>query len=394
MNECKSYIDKEETISLLKELVSINSINPSLVKGAPGEKEIAEFIGNYMKDLGLDSRILEIEKNRYNSVGIIKGEGGEGAQNLLLLGHMDTVGIDNMEIDPFTPNVKGKKLYGRGSFDMKSGIAAILASAKAIVDAGIHLKGDLILGLVADEEYASIGTDHLVKNLKADGAIMAEASNFMITIAHKGFVWAEINTKGVAAHGSDFQSGVDAITKMGKVLTEFEDLGSTKFKQMVHPLVGIPSMHASFISGGLGLSTYPDKCSLQLERRTIPGESLESVKEEIESIFQKLSEEDTKFSKEYSIIFDRNPMEVSPKEKVVQALKKSVIDIVGKEPKYVGSGGWMDTQILTDAGIPAIAFGGSGQGAHGPVEYVKIDSMVKTAQVFERLIPEFCGIVK
>ena len=264
MNPAKSHIDKSEIFGLLKDLIRINSVNPSLVEGAPGEEEIANFIADYMKEIGLEMHIEEIETGRPNVVGVLKGSGN--GPILLLNGHMDTVGIDYMEIDPLNPVVKDGKLYGRGSFDMKGGLAAILAAAKAVSDSGEKIHGDLVVAAVCDEEYRSIGTDRLVETIKADAAIVAEPTELQIVVAHKGFAWIDIETRGIAAHGSRPEEGVDAITKMGKFLVELENLQKGILQQRQHELVGSPSVHASIIHGGRELSTYPDHCKLQIEK--------------------------------------------------------------------------------------------------------------------------------
>ncbi|MHA2213831.1 MAG: M20/M25/M40 family metallo-hydrolase, partial [Candidatus Thorarchaeota archaeon] len=257
-----SIVDRTKTIDLLKNLVKINSVNPSLVDGAPGEVEIAELLSDYMQSIGLRTQIDEVKPGRPNVVGVLEGE-GEGP-SLLLNGHTDTVGIDYMDIDPFDPVVEDGNLYGRGAFDMKGGLAAIIAAAKAVADSGEQLKGSLVVAAVCDEEYASIGTEKLMEHIKVDAAIVGEPTELNILIAHKGFSWVQITTKGVAAHGSQHETGVDAIAMMGRVLRELEIL-QERLTTKTHGLVGYPTLHASIIEGGRELSTYPDTCTLKIE---------------------------------------------------------------------------------------------------------------------------------
>ena len=214
MAKSRSCVAESEMIGLLKELVRINSVNPTLVPGAPGEVEIAEYIADYLRSAGLDTRTEEVEPGRVNVVGVLEGSGG--GPTLMLNGHTDTVGIDYMEIDPLDPVVKEGRMYGRGTFDMKGGLAAILSATKAVADSGEELGGDLVVAAVCDEEYASIGTERVVEQVRADAAIVGEPTEFQILVAHKGFAWVDIETRGIAAHGSAWQIGVDAIARWAR----------------------------------------------------------------------------------------------------------------------------------------------------------------------------------
>jgi acetylornithine deacetylase len=388
LKKTKSHIDESGTVELLKALIRINSVNPSLVKGAPGEAEITEYIAEFMREIGLATRVDEIAPGRPNVIGILKGSGS--GPTLLLNGHTDTVGSDYMEIAPYDPIVKAGKLFGRGAHDMKSGLTTILAAAKAIIESGITLQGDLIIAAVCDEEYASIGTDHLMEKVTADAAIVGEPTELQIVVAHKGFAWIDVETRGVAAHGSLPELGVDAITKMGKILVELETLQDEMFLQKGHALIGPPSIHASVIQGGHELSTYPDYCKLQVERRMIPGEELRDVDAEIKSILTSLSENDPKFDGSYHITFYRGPMEVSPDEKICQVLYQNIMEITGNKPQFVGDAAWMDSEIIWKKGIPTVNFGPRGIGSHAAMEYVELESVLDAARILERTIVQFC----
>ncbi|UCD45196.1 MAG: ArgE/DapE family deacylase, partial [Candidatus Bathyarchaeota archaeon] len=307
-----SKVHESGTIRLLQDLIRINSVNPSLVPGAPGENEIAEYIAGFMKEIGLEPELEEVKPGRSNVVAVMSGSGG--GPTLMLNGHTDTVGADYMEIDPFNPVIKDGLMYGRGAVDMKGGLAAILASVKSVVDSGLELKGDLVMAAVCDEEYASIGTERVVDRYRADAAIVGEPTDLDIEVAHKGFAWIDIETRGVAAHGSAWQLGVDAIAKMGKVQIGLERLQDEVLMKKQHALVGPPSVHSSIIEGGRELSTYPDSCKLQVERRLIPGEKLGDVEDELRELLSSISDIDPKFDASSEITFFRGPMEVSPKE--------------------------------------------------------------------------------
>jgi len=384
----KPNIDREALTQTLKDMVSIDSVNPSLVKGAAGETEIADYLQNWMKALGLETKRYDVEPGRPNVVGVLRGTGG--GKTLLLNGHTDTVGVDYMTIDPFNPVTKDGRLYGRGSFDMKGGLAASMAAVKAVVDDGTRLKGDVILAAVCDEEYASIGTERLMKETTADAAIVGEFTAGNIQVAHKGFAWINVETHGVAAHGSLHRIGVDAIAKMGHVLIGLEALGQL-LEETEHPLVGPGSVHASIIEGGSELSTYPANCKLQLERRLIPGEERDDVDEEMTSLIKSLEEGDPKFNSDYTITFYRGPMEIDPDEEICRVLKEGSEKLLGKTPRYVGGTGWMDTQIIYSKGIPAVAHGPIGYGAHAKEEWVDLQSVYETALVHGYAIKKFCG---
>lgn len=389
MSKAGTYVDRSETVELLKHLVRINSVNPTLVEGAPGEAEIAEHVAEFLRGIGLETQVEEVEPGRPNAVGVLKGSGG--GPTLMLNGHMDTVGIEYMEIDPLNPVVKDGRMYGRGTYDMKGGLAAILSATKAVVDSGAELRGDVIVAAVCDEEYASIGTEKLVEDVRADAAIVGEPTELQILVAHKGFAWIDVETRGVAAHGSLWEVGVDAIAKMGKVQVGLECLQDEALIKKRHKLVGPPSVHASIIQGGRELSTYPDHCKLQVERRLIPGETMDEVDAEMSGLLASIGEEDPKFDGGYEITFFRGPMEVSPDEEICHILRRCSLEVIGEEPRFVGGTGWLDTQIIWEHGTSVVAFGPSGSGAHAAVEYVEIDSVIYNAMILERVIPSLCG---
>ena len=385
-----SHIDEKALVELLKDLIRIDSVNPSLVPGAAGEAEIAGFISDWMEDLGLETRLYDVEPGRPNVVGVLKGAGG--GRSLILNGHTDTVGVDYYEGDPFNPVVKDGHLHGRGSIDMKGGLAATMAAVKALIDSGAELKGDVILAAVCDEEYASIGTEALVKEYTADAAIVGEPTGGHVLVAHKGFAWVDVVTHGVAAHGSSFKVGVDAIVKMGKVLIGLEALGQLLLEE-THPLVGPGSVHASIIEGGSELSTYPASCRLQLERRLIPGENRDTVEKEMKDMLQSIGESDPKFRADHRVTFYRDPMEVSPDEPICRALVEGSAKTLGFKPLFTGGSGWLDTQIMTEKGVPSVSHGPLGYGAHAKEEWVDLKSVFDVARVQEYAVKAFCGLV-
>lgn len=382
-------IDGKELLEILQQMIRIESVNPTLVGEGSGESEIARYIGRCLSYAGIEVKFQEIGPGRTNVIGICKGTGG--GRSVMLNGHTDTVGIGGMDIEPLNPVYHDGRVYGRGSLDMKSGLAAMIMAVKSIVRAGVMLKGDVILAFVADEEYASKGTEALVKEYPADAAIICEPTNLDIGIAHKGFAWTRVEVFGRAAHGSRPGEGIDAIAKAGKLLVEVENLGNNILAQKSHPLLGLPSIHASLITGGTELSTYPNYCRVELERRTIPGETCETVKDEMKCLIDKISSADKQFKAGFDVFFHRPPLEIPENEPIVQALIKAHHDIFNKSPKLIGFSGWMDSAILAEAGIPTAIFGPGGEGLHASVEYVDFDTVLATAKILSGTIVNFCN---
>ena len=383
-------IDQKALSDLLRKMIAIESINPGLSDQGSGESVIAEMLGDYMLTMGLEVEYQEPEPGRKNVIGIWKGIGG--GKSLLLNGHLDTVGTDGMTIPPFLPEVREGRIYGRGSMDMKSGVAAQIVSVKTLQDAGIRLKGDVLITCVADEENLSIGTEALVRDYRADAAIVTEPTNLDIVVAHKGFVWARIEIAGKAAHGSRPEEGVDAIIKAGKLLVELDKLEHQILPLKSHPLLGRASLHASLIRGGTAISVYPDNCIIDLERRTLPGEDSQTAEKELKDVLKSLKAQDPQFDGKVNIRFERSPMAVPVESEIVQTLSHSFRQRMNHPPKHAGIAFWTDAGLLNDAGIPTVVFGPGGKGLHAAVEYVEFDSVVKTAEILTDTLAGFCGI--
>ncbi len=375
-----------EIVELLQQLVAIDSINPDLVPGGAGEEKIARFVADWFERAGLEVVWDEPAPGRPNVIGIARGTGG--GRSLLLNAHMDTVGVEGME-RPHDPYIQDNRLYGRGAYDMKGGLAAIMAAGAAAKKRG--LRGDVIVTAVADEEYASIGTSSIVKKWHADAAIVTEPTELHICTAHKGFVWLDVETEGVAAHGSRPDLGVDAIVKMGKVLLGLEELDRSLRAAPSHRLLGSGSVHASLIQGGQELSSYPRHCSLGVERRTIPGETLQKVESEIPRICEQIAATDPTFKATVKTSMVRDPFEVSLDEPIVRAVLRQATAILGHQPGEIGQTGWMDSALLSAAGIPAVVFGPGGEGAHAVVEWSNLEHVERCAEILAAVAEEFCA---
>jgi acetylornithine deacetylase len=375
-----------QTTELLRQLVAIDSINPDLVQGGAGEQKIAHFVANWFERAGLDVVWDEAAPGRPNVIGIAWGTGG--GRSLLLNAHMDTVGVVGME-RPHDPYIRDNRLYGRGAYDMKGGLAAIMAAGAAAKKRG--LRGDVIVTAVADEEYASIGTSSIVKRWRTDAAIVTEPTELNICTAHKGFAWLDVETEGIAAHGSRPDLGVDAIVKMGKVLVGLEELDRSLRAAPSHRLLGSGSVHASLIQGGQELSSYPKHCLLSVERRTVPGETLQKVETELPGIFERIAATDSTFKARVKTSMVREPFEVSLDEPIVRTVQSKATAILGREPGEIGQTGWMDSALLSAAGIPTVVFGPGGEGAHAVVEWSNLEHVERCAEILAAVAEEFCA---
>ena len=370
---------------LLSDLVAINSINPDLVPGSPGEGEIAHFIAEWLTEAGLEVELHESIKGRPNVIGIARGTGG--GRTLTLNGHMDTVGVAGMS-NGHQPRIENGRLYGRGAYDMKGGlVACMLAIAEARKQ---DLRGDVIFTGVIDEEYASVGTMDLAKRFHADGAIVAEFTELQLILAHRGFVWLDVETIGKAAHGSRPDLGVDAIVKMGKMLTEMESLDLRLRSNPTHPLLESGSLHASLIQGGQELSSYPERCLLSVERRTLPGETPESVEGELRAIVERLQSSDSSFHAVVRRGIDRAPLETAEDVDIVQTIQAASVKLLNRPLPIAGVPFWTDAAILSAAGIPSVLLGPAGSGAHAVEEWVELASVKTCAEIYLETAMEFC----
>lgn len=374
-----------ETTELVRQLVAINSVNPDLVPGGAGEGEIARFVASWLKSAGLDVTMQNIIPGRSNVIGVARGTGG--GRSLLLNAHMDTVGVEGME-RPHAPVIEGKRLYGRGAYDMKGGLAAIMAAGAAVRQD--KLRGDVIIAAVIDEEYASLGTSALVTAVRADAAIITEPTDLEICVAHKGFVWFEVETEGIAAHGSLPDRGLDAIVKMGKVLVGLEALDTRLRATPGHHLVGTSSVHASLIEGGQELSSYPQSCRLRIERRTIPGEMRAAVEAEASALLTQIATTDPTFKASLKTLLARNPFEIAFEAPIVQTVTRHAQTLLGRKLDATGAMGWMDSALLSEAGIPTVIFGPGGAGAHAAVEWSDLEQVEQATKVLTRVAREFC----
>ena len=375
----------DDLTALLADLVAIDSVNPSLVPGGAGEREAAAYVERWARDAGLQAERLEATPGRPSV--LVRAPGAGGGRTLLLCGHLDTVTVEGMA-DPHAPRRAGDRLYGRGAYDMKAGVAAALIAAREASRRG--LAGDVVVAAVADEEHASLGVQEALAGVRADAAVVTEPTELEVLVAHKGFVWSEVEVTGRAAHGSRPHLGVDAIVKMGPVLTALGALDDALAAQE-HPLLGRGSVHASVIRGGLELSSIPASCTLQVERRTLPGETAADVEGELAALLDRCRAADPALQVAQRTLLVRDPFEVEAEAEIAALVREAAAAVLGTRPALAGGSFWADSAFIAAAGIPTVLFGPRGEGAHASEEWVSVSSTQAVAQVLAEVATRFCA---
>ena len=389
---------------LLSDLVSIDSINPELATGGVGEQAMAEYVSAWLTDHGVANYMHTVVPNRSNVIAKVPGTGG--GKTLLLNGHMDTVGVSGYK-NPHLPRIENGRMYGRGAYDMKCGVAACMLAMVEI--AALRLRGDVIFTAVVDEEFAGAGTMDVAKRIHADAAIVTEPTELNLVIAHKGFVWADIEVHGRAAHGSRPQLGIDANAKLGHVLVAIEKLDHQMRVNPTHPLLGSGTIHSSKVHGGTELSSIAGSALVQIERRTIPGETVAFVTQELQALLDECAQHDPEFSATLRTTLALEPLETNVDEPIVQLILKHGAGVLGAKPEVtgvsfwtdaaslahapliVGGPGWTDAASLDQVGITSVLFGPRGAGAHSTDEWVELESVRQCIEIYVAVAREYCA---
>lgn len=371
-----------DPVALTQSLVAIDSRNPDLVPGGPGEAAVAAHLAEVLSEWGFAVSVQEVAPGRSNVLARI---GPSGKTPLILNGHLDVVGTENMVHEPFAPDIRGERIYGRGSTDMKSGIASMCVAAARAATRGA-LSSEIIIAAVCDEEFASLGTRTLLANgLQASGAIVTEPTRLAVCTGHRGFAWIRIDFAGHAAHGSRYDIGVDAIMHAGLLLTAMDRFDRNNFSLRAHPLLGRPSVHASMIEGGSGWSTYPESCALRIERRTVPGETGESVKAEFELMCREIQRERSDFHANVTLELYQPASDLAVDAPLTLAIASALEKELLPAP-IEGLSCWTDAALFNAAGIPALCFGpGDIALAHSAEEWVTLSDIHHATAVLERV---------
>ena len=368
--------------ALTSALVRIDSRNPSLAPGAAGEGAVAHALAGVLRAWGATVELVESSAGR---PCVVARYGTAGERSLMLNGHLDTVGVEHMVHAPWDAHEANGRLYGRGSTDMKAGVASMCAAA-ARAAAGT-LAGEVVITAVTDEEFESAGTRTLLaRGVRASVAIVTEPTRLAICPAHRGFAWVEVTVHGRAAHGSRYDVGVDAIRGAALVLAELDVFEERELTTHRHPLLGHASLHAATIEGGIGWSTYPDRCVLRIERRTLPGETPAQALAEVEDACARVRATRAALRTSCRLVLAQAPSDVSIDAPVVRALHDALA-AAGEPVTIEGMSAWTDAALLNAAGIPAICFGPGDIGlAHAAEEYVALDEIDRATVVLEHFI--------
>jgi acetylornithine deacetylase len=379
-------IPRGDAVALARALIQIDSRNPTLAPDSPGEGDCARTLASVLDDWGFSVHLMEGVPGRPNVVARI---GPADAPALMLNGHLDVVGVEGMVHEPFSAEIRNGRIYGRGSADMKGGLAAICAAAA--MGASSKSKRQILVTAVVDEEYASLGMRALLAaGIRAEEAIITEPTRLAVCPAHRGFAWFDVELTGRAAHGSRYDLGVDAITHAGLLLAELDRLEKTRHASPTHPLLGRGSLHASTIEGGVGMSTYPELCNLAIERRTIPGESVQKATREIMDACARVKSDRPEFDARVTLSTAQLPSDVPVDAPIMRRLVGAV-EREGIPVRIEGLSAWTDAALLNEAGIPTVCFGpGDIALAHAAEEFVPIDDIERATTVLARIVGEWC----
>jgi acetylornithine deacetylase len=383
-----SAVPAGDARALARTLVRIDSRNPGLTPSGAGEAECVALLRHVLDGWGFRTAVYEALPGRPNLIA----RAGEGSapRRLMFSGHIDVVGTEGMTHAPFAGEERDGRLYARGAADMKGGVAAMCAAAWRA--AQHSLGGEIVIALTADEEYESIGTRALLeRGERVDATIVGEPTRLQIMPAHRGFVWIEVEVLGRAAHGSRWDVGVDAIRHAGLLLSELDRIDAEELPRREHPLLGRASLHASTIAGGIGMSTYPDRCIVRLERRTLPGERGADVVAEIERACDAVRARRPSFAAEVRLSMTQGPSDVALDAPIVGELTEA-LRACGEPVRVAGMSAWTDAALLNAAGIPAICFGpGDISLAHAAEEYIPLDEIDRAVSVLDVLARRWCG---
>jgi len=365
------------------ELVACDSTNPQLVPGGAGEGAAAGIVARRLDAAGLDVEIADVLPGRPNVVGRLRGTGG--GPSLMLCGHLDVVAAD---AEGFRPTIRDGRLHGRGTSDMKGGLAAAIVAAERIA-AGPPLAGDLLVAAVIDEEWVSAGAEALARSHRADAAILPEQSDLEVIVEHGGFAWFEVESRGREAAGIDPEAAVDAIALALPFLDGVVAL-DRELATRPTPEYGRPSIHISTVAGGTQYPAYPDSLLVGIERCTIPGEPVAQAVAEIDELLGLARAADPRFDAEVRMIVGREPVQLDADHPLVRALDAAVAARLGRTARHLGDMGWMDSGVLVEAGIPCAVFGPTGGGHHTAAEWVDVPSLAECADVLEAAARAFC----
>ncbi len=381
-------VTARQVTSLLSAMVRIESVTPWLIPTGSGEAKGAAFIADWLAPTGAEVEVIEVEPGRPNVLARLRGTGG--GPTLCLNAHSDTVGYQGWPDEALEPRLDGDRLYGLGAADDKGGCAAAMLVLASLASSGTRPRGDLLVACVADEEGASIGSEHLARQGGIDAAIVLEPQpTHELVVEHQGFGWIDIITRGFAAHGCEPDIGVDAIVHLAEVITRLHTLDREVFARQPSLMNGRTVFHTGTITGGTDYATYPNLASVGIEVGTQPGEHLSHRIAEIEAIFAELEKDEPGFSGEVRVRLDREPFIAQGHEALQAIAVKAMTDVLGRQPEITGMNGWTDAALLQAAGIPTLLMGSTGGNYHAAGEWASISELVRLCAILEQIARDY-----
>jgi succinyl-diaminopimelate desuccinylase len=375
-----NLVKESEVVEFCRELLKIKSVNP------PGDElPAANYVAGKLKTFGLEVEVIPHSPNRASILARIRGS--KQSPGILFNGHLDTVpvGVETWSQDPFGGVVAEGKIWGRGSADMKGGLAALMTAVKVIAEARLPLKGDLIFAATAGEEINSLGATVIASRGGDVGPLQAilipEPSHNDLFVAEKGAFWLEMKTYGQTAHGSMPDLGRNAVMMMVQLIAKFEDL---EIPFQIHPLLGGFSRSVNTISGGVKTNVVPDSCVATVDMRTVPGQDHMGILRRVEDLIRKLQSEVPGFKASAEVVNDRAPLETDANAPVVKSFSEVIAAVTGKKPVPKGTRYFTDGVVLSPAFKAPLLICGPGDAglAHQPNEYVEIGKLVESARIY------------
>ena len=382
MGAPRTNVDRKELLSLLADLISINSINPAYGTNAPGEGKIGEYVADYYRRHKIPFEKHEVLPGRFNVVGKIAGR--DSKRCLIFDAHLDTVSVDGMTIDPFAPEIRDSRMFGRGSCDTKAGMAGMMMALKQVSQNETAPPTDVWLTTTIDEEYSFQGIQHLVaQGIRANGAVIAEPTQLDTIISHKGCLRWKITTHGRSAHSAKPQLGINAISKMMKLIQAIETRILPRYATTSHPLLGTPTLNIGMVNGGIQVNLVPEYCEIQIDRRTLPGEDPANILADFQQVVDEMTRQDSEFRAVIETPFlEDSCLETSPSATIVEVTEAVCREVIGRS-RLQGVPYATNASKLSRIGIPSLVIGpGNIDQAHTAVEFVNIDQVVQAAEIY------------
>ena len=373
-------------LQTLASLIRINSVNPAY-DGGPGEREVATWIRNFFTQRGVETWEQEVFPGRSNVIARLPGR--NAGQRVILEAHMDTVSTLGMTIPPFEPRIEKGKMFGRGSCDTKAGLAAMMHAMASLHEEGLQPPCEVWLAAVVDEEYSYRGVVKLCEGLTGQAALVAEPTGMRAVIASKGVVRWRIVVRGRAAHSSKPHLGVNAINHMARVILALEE-DHRRLAQHEHPLLGPATLNVGRIQGGVQVNFVPDHCAIEIDRRLLPGETVEGVLAHYQTILHQLMASDPSMQilMESPMLTDR-PLETAATAPPAQ-LASLLLSEMGLDGALCGVPFGSDASKLSNQGIPSLVIGpGNIDQAHASVEYVEVAEVEKACAFYRNFMLRF-----